>query len=135
MTTTPDLLRQMREALAETRAALMIAIMQKPLICADEILEAARAALAACDAYLGKSANSPHTEEPGLLTGDPACICRGNWRNIIAETKHQLGKDFRDDKETGWERKVNWRCWNLPQLAMPALSGGSCKLQIANRDL
>lgn len=32
------------------------------------------------------------TEEPG--TGDPGCICRGNWRAIIKECEHLIGERF-----------------------------------------
>lgn len=27
---------------------------------------------------------------------DPACICRGNWRLIVAECEHLIGCQFRD---------------------------------------
>lgn len=40
-----------------------------------------------------------HMVEHEVTKKDPLpCICRGNWRNIIHECRHLIGKDFTNDK-------------------------------------
>ena len=29
---------------------------------------------------------------------DKECICQGNWRSIVKETEHLIGKRFRDNR-------------------------------------
>ena len=43
----------------------------------------------------GKKDESVDGVERGVM---PSCICEGNWRTIISECEHLIGKEFIDSK-------------------------------------